>query len=307
MDVLTDVLAITRVRGTALDQLVAAAPWGVRLPDAPIAAFHAVAQGTCWLTVPGHAAVRLAAGDLALLPTGASHLLTSAPGIVARPYADLVAEQPTGRSRAGGRLDLPGPGPVTHLLCGGYTYQHDSPHPALSLLPPVVHLSARAVTGTAIPAMLRLLATELAHQQPGAVTVIDHLVDALFVHILRAWTARPDNTHRHWLPALRDPAIAQAISTIHANPAHPWTVASLARATGLSRATFARRFTDLVGEAPLTYLTRWRMDLAAHQLRTGDQPVTAIARSVGYTSEYAFSRAFRRARGQPPTRYRAGK
>src|SRR3954462_9730233 len=117
VDVLTDVLAVTRLRGTTLDQLVAAAPWGVRLPDAPLAAFHAVAQGTCWLTVPGQPAVQLVPGDVALLPTGAGHLLTSAPDTPARPYAELVAAQPTERTHTGGRLDLPGPGPRTHLLC----------------------------------------------------------------------------------------------------------------------------------------------------------------------------------------------
>jgi len=302
--VLTDVLTVTRLRGTTLDQLVAAAPWGVRLPDAPLAAFHAVAQGTCWLTLPGQPPVQLVPGDVALLPTGASHLLTSSPDTPPRPYAELVAEQPTERTRTGGRLDLPGPGPLTHLFCGGYTYQHDGAHPALSLLPPVVHLPAHTATESGLPTILAMLATELAGQQPGAPAVIDHLVDVLFVHILRAWAARSDG-RAHWLPALRDPAVAAAMSNMHDEPARAWTVTDLARTASLSRAAFARRFTDLVGEPPLTYLTRWRMDLAARHLRTLDQPIASVARAVGYTSEYAFSRAFHRSRGMPPARYRS--
>lgn len=304
VDVLTDVLTVTRMHGTRLDQLVAASPWAVRLPDSPHAAFHAVAQGTCWLTVPGRPAVQLVAGDVALLPAGASHVLSSSPGIAVRDHADLVAEHGSGRGAIGGRLDLPGPGQQVHLLCGGYTYLHDGVHPVLRLLPAVVHLPAHAGADTGIPPVLAMLATELAEQQPGAQSVVDHLVDVLFVHILRAWDSR-EGEGSHWLRALRDPAVAAALSRMHNEPARPWTVGELASTAGLSRAAFARRFTELVGEPPLAYLTRWRMDLAARRLRLVDQPVAAVARAVGYTSEYAFSRAFNRSRGLPPARYRS--
>ncbi|MBA3338313.1 MAG: AraC family transcriptional regulator, partial [Geodermatophilaceae bacterium] len=234
---------------------------------------------------------------------GAGHVIASDLDATPRPYHDLIAERPHQPTSVGGRLELPGAGALTHLLCGGYTYQHDGAHPVLSLLPPLVHLPATAA-GSAHHTTLQMLAAELDHDQPGTQTVADRLVDVLFVHILRAWAAHDDG-RVHWLRALRDPHTARAMSAMHLNPAKLWTVADLARVAGLSRATFARRFTDLVGEPPLTYLTRWRMDLAARRLRTVDQPVAAVGRSVGYTSEFAFSRAFSRHRGTPPANYRA--
>ena len=301
MDVLADVLSAMRLGGTRLDQLAASAPWAVRLPEADIAAFHVVTQGTCWVTVPRYPPVQLVPGDVALVPAGASHVISSGPRIKARAYEDLAAERPSPPTSFGGRLELPGGGPLTKLMCGGYRYQRGGAHLVLSLLPPIVHVPATPAVSP-LAATLPMLASELLTDEPGAQTVVDRLVDILFVHILRAWAAQDDRAH--WLTALRDPCIAKALSAMHEQPARAWTVADLAQLAGLSRAVFAQRFTDMVGEPPLTYLTRWRMDLAARRLRATNESLAAVARSVGYTSEFAFSRAFSRVRGIPPSVHR---
>jgi transcriptional regulator GlxA family with amidase domain len=134
--------------------------------------------------------------------------------------------------------------------------------------------------------------------------VIDRLIDVLFVQVIRAWLGTENSSGTSWLQALRDPTIGRALSVLHANPAAPWTIEILAHEVNLSRATLTRRFSTLVGEPPLSYLTRWRMELAARHLRQTDQAVSTIAHHVGYASEFAFSRAFSRLRGLPPGRYR---
>jgi AraC-like DNA-binding protein len=175
--------------------------------------------------------------------------------------------------------------------------------------PPVLHLPAEtAGADSPVQVTVRLLTAELDGRAAGSRAVVDRLIDALFVQVVRAWLQRDErdaNAGASWLRALRDPDIAGVLALLHDQPARPWTIGELARGTNMSRATLARRFTDRVGEPPMAYLTRWRMDLAAQRLRDTADAVAVIAKSVGYTSEHAFSRAFTRARGQPPGRYRA--
>jgi AraC-like DNA-binding protein len=173
-------------------------------------------------------------------------------------------------------------------------------------MPPVLFLSGQGTAeGSPAQATLRVLRHELAARTPGSGTVIDRLLDVLFVQVIRSWLGTEDHAGTSWLQALRDPSIGRALSILHANPAAPWTIETLAREVSLSRATLTRRFSSLVGEPPLAYLTRWRMELAARHLRETDEAVSTIARHVGYASEFAFSRAFSRLRGVPPGRYRA--
>jgi len=174
----------------------------------------------------------------------------------------------------------------------------------LSLLPPVLHVPADPVAGTQIAAVVSLLASELGTRDAGARAAVARLLDLLLIHAVRAWSAGAADQRPSWLRALNDPIIARALAALHARPDEPWTIELLGAEVHLSRATLARRFTELVGEPPLTYLTRWRMDLAARRLNDTTEPVEAIARGVGYRSEYAFNRAFSRHRGQPPGRYR---
>src|SRR3954453_15295182 len=301
VDPLAEVLDVSHVRGAVLAHVCANDPWGIRLSSTPGAAFHAVTAGTCWLRLDGGAPLQLMPGDVVLLPTGTVHDMVSKPNGRARAY-DRVAKEEL--MTPDGDLLIAGPGAVTRFICAAYDYDHEVAHPLLSLLPPILHIPAEA-PGDAGPiqSTLRLLAGELGGRSPGSRSVVTWLTGVLFVHVLREWLRGGTGT-ACWLRALRDPQIAEVISVMHARPAEPWTLASLAQSVNLSRATLARRVTELVGEPPLAYLTRWRMDLAARRLRETTEPVNVIAHDVGYTSEFAFSRAFTRMRGQPPRRYR---
>ena len=301
MDPLADVLDISRVRGALLAHVRAAAPWGLALPQSDGASFHALTSGTAWLRVDGAEPVQLMPGDVLLLPTGRPHRLSSAPDGRCRPF-DRVAKERLMTPE--GELRLDGPGAVTTFVCAGYEYDHEVAQPLLSLLPPVLHVPAEPVAGARIATTVGLLAGELGAGDAGARAAVARLIDLLLIQVVRAWSARAEDAAPSWLHALRDPIIARALAVLHERPAEPWTIARLAAEVHVSRATLARRFTELVGEPPLSYLTRWRMDVAARRLRDGDEPVEAIARAVGYRSEYAFNRAFRRHRGRPPGRYR---
>ncbi|NUR27689.1 MAG: AraC family transcriptional regulator [Catenulispora sp.] len=199
-----------------------------------------------------------------------------------------------------------GTGPQARLICGGYHLDAHASHPMLTLPPLLLLRSGSAPWPRGLSQTLAMLAAELADPTPGTQTIADRLVDVLFVHILRWWADQdPPESGQAWLAALHDPQIAAAVTAMHREPHLPWTVDALADHVGVSRATLSRRFTSLVGEPPLAYLTRWRLEIAARRLRETTEPVAAIAAAVGYTSEFAFSRAFKRHRRQPPSRYRA--
>lgn len=298
-DALTDVLDLLRVRGAVMAHLHANAPWGLRLAQATGATFHAVTAGVCWVRVPGRAPRELQSGDTVLLPTGAGHVIASHATGAARPW-DRVAKAQARSST--GEILLPGSGRSTQVICAAYEYDRDVVHPMLALLPPVLFVSG-AESGNA-RTTLQLLHHELTTPSAGSATIIDRLIDVLFVHVIRAWVARQHDRGRSWLLALRNPSVARALAVMHAHPGVDWTIDRLAHESNLSRATLTRHFTAMVGEPPLAYLTRWRMELAARQLRETNDAVGAIAHRVGYTSEFAFSRAFSRLRGRPPGRYR---
>jgi AraC-like DNA-binding protein len=302
MDPLAAVLDLSRVHGALLANVRAAAPWGLALPSSDGASFHAVTSGTAWLQLEGEPSAQLMPGDLLLLPTGAPHRLASEVDGPCRPWDRAVKEE---LLTVDGDLVLDGPGAVTTFVCAGYDYDHEIAPRLLALLPPVVRVPADPVGGAPVAALVGLLAGEVGARAAGSRTAVDRLLDLLLVAVVRHWAATSDGRARaSWLRALRDPAIARTLALLHDRPAEPWTLEALAAEVHLSRATLARRFGELVGEPPLSYLTRWRMDLAARRLRETDEPVEAVARAVGYTSEYAFNRAFRRHRGQPPGRYR---
>ena len=318
MDVLSDVLTVARVSGALMATFDARAPWAIELPERAGASFHAVVAGTCWFTAGGQAPRQLTPGDLVLLPSGVRHELAAEPGLPLRRFdEDLKASLIT----PDGELVIDGPGVRTRVLCAGYGYDNDVAHPLLSLLPPVLHVAtAQPDTGPQLRAVLDLLAHEArGGADIGAQTTTVKLLDILLVQVVRSWLrtppggsashASPDQAgggglQASWLRGLRDPVTAQALALLHERPAHDWTLQDLAGAVHVSRATLARRFTEHIGEPPHSYLTRWRMELAARQLREGTQPAGQVARSVGYTSEYAFNRAFTKYRGTPPGRYR---
>lgn len=301
MDVLAEVLAVSGVRGTLGARIDAGDDWGWWNGPSSGAAFHAVTSGTAWLSRPGEPPVQLLPGDVVLLPGGAEHVLASDPEALARTTERVF--DPWERTAEG--VVRIGTGPVrTHVLCAHYDHDPAVTTQVLELLPELVHIHADHADG-GLQDTIRLLARELADPRIATTVVLDSLVDILLIQLMRVWLAgEPPGAERCWLRVLDDPIVGAAVGKLHEDPARAWTTEALAREVAVSRATLARRFPELVGETPAAYLTRWRMDLASRRLRDTDDPLDEVARSVGYTSVYAFSRAFSRARSQPPGRYR---
>jgi AraC-like DNA-binding protein len=190
------------------------------------------------------------------------------------------------------------------LLCGAYLLDRSRTHPLLDDLPAVLHLPARVGRHPGLRAAVDLLGDEVERRRPGADAMVTALLDVLLLQILRAWLDERAEQPSGWAAALADGPVGSALRAVHGDPAHPWSVQELAGRAGLSRSAFARRFAALVGRPPLAYLTWWRMTLAARELRDGDAPLAAVARRVGYASEFAFAHAFKREIGTAPGAFR---
>jgi AraC-like DNA-binding protein len=303
MDVLSDVIAAMRTGRPHSSRRDKHAPWGMRFESSDGAGFHVVLQGSAWLLPAAGEPVALGPGDVVFLAHGRGHALASDPGVplddVRRHPDGSWPEPPPPREGAGGA--------PTVLLCGAYQLDRARAHPLLSELPEVVHLPARVGAHRSLRAAVELLGIELEESQPGSDTIVTSLLDTLLLYILRAWWQRERHGSGHptgWAAALADPAVAAALRAVHGAPSHPWTVEELGTRGGLSRAAFARRFTALVGEPPLTYLTWWRMITAGRLLRADDTPLRLVAQRTGYTSEFAFAKAFKREYGVAPGQYR---
>ena len=306
-DIVADIVASTRHGTIVYSRCRFHAPWGISVPAGRLASFHVVTSGACWLTRDGHDPIRLTCGDVVLVPSGCAHAMVDSPGTPTRPLAELIGGPLL--TTTANEVVLDGPGPATGLLCGGYLLDRGPGHPLTATLPDVLHLDARRVRGTGLAAAVDLLSDEVDRTDPGAPAVIAGLVDLLFVYVLRARLAEqdadPNADGNAWMRAFYDPVVGGALAQIHRDPGHQWTVAGLARAVGAPRATFSRRFTTLTGQAPMTYVTAWRMSVASRLLREERHPLREIAHRVGYDSEFAFARAFKRAVGHAPGRYRS--
>ncbi|WP_243793456.1 AraC family transcriptional regulator [Saccharopolyspora gloriosae] len=300
MDLLADVLSRTGVRGSVGARIIAGQEWGLASTCTTGAGFYAVTAGTAWLSVPGRSPRQLISGDVVLLPNGSEHTLSSAPDAEVTVHGCPAAE----RAEAEGDVRRLGTGAAqTHMLGASFVSDAASSTQVLAALPDLVHVHAEHCGE--LDDTIRLLSRELARPKIAAAVVLDRLIDILLIQLLRAWLdENPPEVSGTWLGVLCDPVVRDAMTALHQDPARPWTTEVLAAQVAVSRATLTRRFLLTVGEAPGSYLTRWRMDLAATRLRDTDDTLETIARSVGYTSVYAFSRAFSRTRGRAPGRYR---
>jgi AraC-like DNA-binding protein len=302
VDILASILAVASVEGSVAASIRGGEDWGLELARVPGAAFHAVTAGTAHVSVDGHPPLRLMPGDAVLLPRGTEHVLASGPGAEVRRFDHVRAEAAI---EEGGELVIGVPPASTQVICASYRHDPAARLTPFTLLPDVLHVpSLRAPAG--LRSSLALISDELGHGGPGVRAVLDHVVNIVLIQMLRAWIddPGPDDRPPSWLRGLADPVTRAALAELHGDPAHPWTIATLARRVGVSRATLTRRFESEVGRAPGEYLATWRMELAARRLRIGDDTVGAVAREVGYASEYAFNRAFARHHGSPPGRYR---
>jgi AraC-like DNA-binding protein len=308
MDVLSDVIAVMRTGEPRSARIQWHAPWGQRfMPVHGAAGFQVILQGSCWLIPADGRPVALSVGDVVFLPHGRGHALADS---LSTPLAEPACD-PQNDSRFEQRYNSPPVGRVrqdgatTVTLCGAYQLDPARAHPLLSDLPEIIHLPASPGHRPELRAAVDLLGGELVSPRP-ADAVMRALLDMLLLYILRAWFAdQPDRgPATGWTAALNDPAISAALHSVHRDPSHPWTVETLGAQAGLSRAAFSRRFTALVGQPPLTYLTWWRMTTAARLLFDSDAPLSTIAQQIGYTSEFAFAAAFKRHYGTAPGKYR---
>ncbi len=302
MDVLSDVLSVTRIGSTVVAQAELVPPWGLEIDPVAEAHIHVVQRGVCWLRVAGERRhVRLVTGDVVLIRGGVGHSVCDDPKTKPAPHEQVLEAMPRRlASLAKSRAQE-----TTVVLCAKYLFQHFGAHPLISLFPSLVHLPAHeADRHVQLQLLLQLLRHEAVGAGSGSELVVPRLVDSLLVYVVRAWLEGHPVGAGGWFGALRDPAIAKALSLIHQQPQKPWSVASLARQVAHSRPTFARRFAELVGETPVAYLTRWRMCLATKLLTETELSIEEVAGRVGYETAAAFSKAFRRNYGDAPGRFR---
>jgi AraC-like DNA-binding protein len=295
VDILSETIAAIRTGNPTSGMFVRHAPWGRAYPVVPGASFHVVLQGSC-LAVPADGEpIALGVCDVLFMPRGADHDLV-----------DRLDSEVTEKAQPGEPREINGPGARTALLCGAYELGRQRSHPLLDELPEFIHLPARPGRHPSLRAAVDLLAAEVAEPKQGSDAAVPAMLETLLLFILRAWfdERAADEPATGWAGAFADPAVAAALRAVHEEPARTWTVPDLSEIAGVSRATLARRFTTTVGEPPLAYVTRWRMLTAARLLRDTDGSLGTIARKVGYTSEFAFAKAFKREYGVAPGQYR---
>lgn len=313
MDALSEVLRVIRLTGGVFLDAAFTAPWcvvsRVGPEDCPanelppdVVAFHYVLDGRMLVHADGTAPLEVRAGQMVLLPRNDPHLLASDAGL---PPADA---DPLVQRVEGGlmRIEHGGGGAATRLVCG-FVGADVRRHPLLEALPSVFALDLNGKPcAEFVAASFRYAAQEVASGRAGSETVLAKLSELLFVEAVRQYADTLPAQQKGWLSGLRDPAVGRALALLHARIAHPWTSEELAAAAGLSRSAFAERFTQLVGVPPITYLTDWRMQVAATRLRDSARPIAQIAAETGYESEATFTRAFKRAMDVAPGRYRSG-
>ena len=302
MDVLTDVLNALELRGWFASRTEVIAPWRFDFLASQDSTFHIFNFGGGYLRVEGDPMpLRVEDGDVVVLPHGHAHTISdelSSPLTKAAACLDYKAH---------GEYEIfpfEGEGTKTVLLCGAFHFENVDDYPLLQCLPKVIHIpgeQGRMVQGFAN--IVSLIAYEAASQQAGSEVMLRRLTEMLFIQVVRVWLEQQDACRGGWLAALRDQSISTALGLIHQFPERGWKVEELAEAVALSRSAFSSRFTELVGEPPMKYLTRWRMNKAARLLKN-DVEMEKIAQQLGYISEVAFRKAFKREMGVPPARYR---
>ena len=299
VDPLGEALHFLRMDGVFYTRSEFTAPWGLALPKFPdCVMFHLVTSGQCWLEVAGEAPRRLQAGDFVLVPHGAGHDIAHEPAAPAAKLFDLPRELVSERYEL---LRHGGGGAQTHMICGAVRFDHPAAAQFIRLLPPLIHIeAAHSSYGAAMSDTLRLMSNEVRALRPGGETIVTRLADILVIQAIRAWMERDPASLTGWLGALRDRQIGQAIVMIHRDPAKAWSLASLASAVSMSRSAFAARFTALVGMPAMEYVAQWRMNTALTHLKAQHCSVAVVAERLGYQSEAAFARTFKRVIGATP-------
>jgi AraC-like DNA-binding protein len=299
MDAIDPWAPIDRMNGAFYCRSELTAPWGLTLPPMPgYMWFHVPTAGRALLETDGAESTYIRPGDFTLVPHGEGHGLRSEPGASAPGILELERELVSDRYEI---LRHGGGGTPTTLICGAVRFDHPAARNLVEILPPVIHLEASGSSQLEwMQGTLRFMAAEARELRPGGEAVITRLADILVVQAIRSWLESDPAAKSGWLGALQDKQIGRAIALIHRDPARSWTVASLAQELAMSRSAFAARFTELVGEPAMHYVARWRMQVALSSLRDDGATVGELASRLGYRSEAAFARAFKRVTGVPP-------
>jgi AraC-like DNA-binding protein len=298
-DPLGEALHHVRMSGAFYCRTELTAPWGLTLPPLPeYAWFHIVTAGSLQLETDGGEPVRLGMGDVALVTHGAGHVLRSERGVQSPGILELEREEVSDRYEI---LRHGGGGAPTRLMCGAVRFDQPAARNLVAALPDLIRIEALAEPDVErIQGTLSLIAAETARPRPGGEAVITRLADVLVIQAIRTWIGSDPDAQNSWLGALRDPQIGRVLAMIHADPARAWTVAALASEVAMSRSAFAARFTNLVGEPAMQYVTRVRIQMAVTALRDEGASVAELAGRLGYRSQAAFARAFKRVVGVAP-------
>jgi len=318
VDTLSEVLRAVRLRGAVFFSVDASAPWVAEAPPARelgphimpgvehVIEYHVITAGSCWGGIVDERAQRLETGDVIVFPQGDAHVISSAPGMRGIPDLDSVRQVVTSRLPVAVKIDGGG-AERTEVICGFLGCDARPFNPLLSALPRLLHVPSRGTDDRVIDQFVKLALSESLSKRAGADAVLTRLSELLFVEVVRRYlyTLPPENVG--WLAGLRDDGIGRVLGRLHERPAHGWSLDTLARQVGMSRSVLAERFSHFVGIPPMQYLAQWRMQLAATLLSSTSLSLAEIAGQVGYGSETALSRAYKRWVGVAPAEWRRGK
>ncbi|HEX2672567.1 MAG TPA: AraC family transcriptional regulator [Polyangiaceae bacterium] len=316
-DTLSDVLRAVRLTGAVFFAIDASNPWVTEAPPASAIAphimpgvehvieYHVVKSGSCWGGIVGEPAVLLEAGDVIVFPQGDAHVISSAPGM--RATLDLTPHERASRSPLPIAISIDGGGSErAQMICGFLGCDARPFNPLLATLPRVIHLRGTGENGSVLRHLVELAVAESGAPKAGSDCILSRLSELLFIEVVRRYVAALPTETVGWFAGLRDEQIGRALQKLHQKPAHPWSLEELAKEVGMSRSMLAERFTYFVGVPPIQYLAQWRIQLTAGLLRSNNSGLAEIAERVGYGSEAALSRAFKRWVGVAPAVYRRG-
>jgi len=301
-DVLNEVLQSVRLRSAIYCRAHMTGEWGFRVEARDHARFHFVKSGNCWIHIDDtNNPIQLDCGDLVILTRGQGHVLRGSIDSPVEPLTELLKRMPLDEKR---RFVWDNGGAATTMLCGGFRLEEQRANPLLSTLPPVLVVRDRVAKGISLRNVFELAEAELMAGNLGTEALVSRVSDVIFLHAIRSCFGADCGRVPGLIKGLGDPNVGQALTAMHSEIERPWTVEALASQIGMSRSAFASRFLELVGEPPMTYLARWRLNRGAVLLRTNAFKMLQVATSVGYDSEASFSRAFRRLFGLSPGAYR---
>ena len=320
-DALSEVLSAVRLSGSVFFDVTAKSPWVAEAPPAAQIAsgvmpgaqhaieYHVVTRGSCWISLVGDVGsepLRLQQGDIAVIPHGDPHAVSSEPGMRAEPNLE-IHRRPKDDNALPFMLRTGGEGPSdTHLICGFFSCDVRPFNPLLDSLPRLMRVGPNVSNGSngLLDQFIRFATAEMGNKRAGSQSILNRLSELMFVEVVRVHMGQLANNNTGWLAGLRDSMVGRALTLLHGRPTHAWTLEELASEAGASRSVLADRFTHLVGYPPIQYLTQWRMQMAARRLTDPGVSIASVAYEVGYESEAAFSRAFKKLVGRSPGQWR---